>query len=205
MRAYFRLLGVLGAFICSATAQALPDAATLQTDFAGLDRSGNGAIDLPEWEEASFALFRAADRNNNNLIEPGEIGQDTAAENTFARADSDRDGRLSVDEFMQLRRAIFTAADIDRDDFLTPVEYELFRLIANGGWDDANRNGRIELSELRSSLTAIFRQADTDADGQLSATEAGFMPAADYAKATKAGPLDLAAFIADYRRRLIGE
>lgn len=156
-------------------AHALPPAAQLKTAFTALDTSDNQAIGAAEWDTASFALFRVADKNNNNFIDATELEGSAIAQDTFLRADTDRDGRLSVHEFMVLRRAIFHIADIDRDDFLSFVEYELLIVMEQVGWVDRNQNGRIELSELSDSLTKAFTRLDADHDGRLSAAEAGHL------------------------------
>ena len=156
-------------------AHAFPTAVQLRTAFTALDTSDNQAISVAEWDAASFALFRIADKNANNLIDATELQGSAIAQDTFLRADTDRDGRLSVHEFMVLRRAIFHIADIDRDDFLSFVEYELLIVMEQVGWVDRNQNGRIELSELSDSLTKAFTRLDADHDGRLSAAESGHL------------------------------
>lgn len=185
--------------------RAFPTAAQIKTAFVALDTSKNDAIKLEEWNEASFALFRAADKNNNNFIDPGEIATGGVAQDTFVRADTDHDDRLSVGEFMALRRAIFQIADIDHDDSLTFVEYELFIVMERVGWTDRNRDGRIELSELRESLAKAFAPLDTDNDGQLTPAEAAYMPPEEFAKFDKDhdGKLSSAEFVAGYRSALL--
>jgi Ca2+-binding EF-hand superfamily protein len=185
-------------------AHALPPAFQLKTAFAALDTSDNKAIGAAEWDAASFALFRVADKNNNNFIDGNELQASAIAQDTFLRADTDRDGRLSVREFMVLRRAIFHIADIDRDDFLAFVEYELLIVMEQVGWVDRNQNGRIELSELTDSLTKAFAQLDTDHDGRLSATEAGHRSAEAFKDfdTDGNGTLTPAEFDAGYRNAL---
>ena len=85
-------------------AHALPTAAQIRTAFAALDTTDNAAISATEWDAASFALFRAADKNNNNFIDAAELQGSLIAQDTFLRADTDRDGRLNVSEFMEPRR-----------------------------------------------------------------------------------------------------
>jgi Ca2+-binding EF-hand superfamily protein len=176
-----RLLLLLGTLALSlglqCTARALPAAAELKGAFAALDADHDGSISLREWENASFALFRSADRNNDNSLDPSELGGTTITQDTFLLVDDDHNGRLSIAEFMRLRRAVFTAADIDRGDTLSPVEFELLTLLAQTGWTDRNHNGRIEPSELKAALTQAFGQLDENHDGFLSAAEAGYMPA----------------------------
>ncbi len=187
-------------------ARAFPAAAQIKTAFAAIDTSKNSALSVEEWDAASFALFRAADKNNNNVIDAAELQGSTIAQDTFLRADTDRDGRLSVGEFMELRRTIFRVADIDRDEFLGFVEYELLIVMEQVGWTDRNQNGRIELSELGDSLDKAFEVLDTDRDRQLSAEEATHMPADGFKKfdTDANGKLSPQEFIAGYRTTLLG-
>lgn len=154
---------------------ALPKAAEIAAAFRALDTSGNGAISLSEWDRGSFALFSAADKNNNNFIDPEELAGSNVAQDTFRRIDTDHDGRLSISEFMELRRDIFAVADIDRDDSLLLVEYELLVVFEAIGWFDRNQTGRIEVTELRETLTKAFEMLDTNHDGKLDATETAYM------------------------------
>lgn len=188
-------------------AHALPAAAQISTALTALDTTRNGAINTDEWDRGSFALFRAVDKNNNDLIDADELQGSAIAQDTFLRADTDRDGKLSVAEFMAVRRAIFKIADIDRDDTLTLVEFELLVVMEQVGWGDRDQNGRIELSELRESLTKAFEQLDADRDSSLTATEAGFMPAAKFNKfdRNRDGKLTVDEFVAGYRSTLLGE
>ena len=187
-------------------AHALPTAAQIRTAFAALDTTDNAAISATEWDAASFALFRAADKNNNNVIDAAELQGSLIAQDTFLRADTDRDGRLNVSEFMELRRAIFRIADIDRDEFLNFTEYELFLVMEQVGWLDRNQNGRIELSELADSLRKAFEQLDGDQDRRLSPAEAGYLPAAAFKKfdTDSDGKLSADEFVLGYRNALAG-
>lgn len=197
----------LGALLLALAAPALcafPSAAQIKTAFAALDASRNDAISPAEWDTASFALFRAADKNNNNLIDADELQGSTLAQDTFLRADTNRDGRLSVSEFMELRRALFRTADIDRNEFLNAVEFELYLLMEQVGWTDRNANGRIELSELGDALRKAFAQLDADTDGKLTPAETAYLAPASFAAfdIDKDGLLIVEEFIAGYRRAL---
>lgn len=197
----------LVAFAWAATAaRAFPTAVQIKAAFDEIDTSHNGAINAAEWERASFVLFHAADKNNNNFIDASEITGGAIAQDTFLRADTDHDGRLSVGEFMALRRAIFQIADIDHDDNLTYVEFELLIVMEQVGWVDANHDGRIELSELRESLAKAFAELDADHDGKLTPAEAAYMPAEEFQKfdSDHDGKLTAAEFIAGYRAALLG-
>ncbi|HWA10626.1 MAG TPA: EF-hand domain-containing protein [Opitutaceae bacterium] len=173
-----RLFLTLGALLLSvpgARAITLPAVAEIKAAFDAIDTDHNNAISLAEWEKASFALFRAADKNNDNSLDPSELGGTTITQDTFLLIDEDHNGRLSIAEFMRLRRAVFIAADIDRDDSLTFVEFELLTLLGQTGWTDRNHNGRIEPSELKAALVQAFGLLDINHDGFLSAEEAAYM------------------------------
>lgn len=184
---------------------AFPTAAKIKAAFDAVDASRNGAISRDEWDAASFALFRAADKNNDNLIDSDEIKNSSIAPDTFLRADANHDGKLSVSEFTELRRAIFATADIDRDDFLTPVEYELLVVMETVGWQDRNQNGRVDLSELGDSLAKAFDEIDTDHDGLLSLAEAAYMRPAAFKRydTNQDGKLTREEFVTGYRTELI--
>lgn len=204
MRSTF--FAVLLAVLVVPAARAFPTAAQIKTAFAAIDTSANAALSSEEWDAASFALFRSADKNNNNVIDAGELQGSPIAQDTFLRADTDRDGRLSVGEFMELRRTIFRVADIDRDDFLSYVEYELLIVMEQVGWTDRNQNGRIELSELGDSLNKVFDLLDTDHDHQLSAEEATYLQTEVFKRfdTDADGKLSPQELIAGYRADLLG-
>ncbi len=109
-------------------------------------------------------------------------------------------------EFMELRRALFHLADIDRDDHLLFVEYELFIVMEQFGWNDRNHDGIIQLSELRETLMKAFEALDTDHDGKLSPAEAAYMPAAEFKSFDKDrdGALTFEELNAGYRATLMG-
>ena len=207
MRFRLALLAIAALIGAAPVVRALPTAAQIKTAFDELDASHNGAISADEWDRASFILFHAADKNNDNFIDRSELAGSGIAEETFAQADTDHDGRLSVGEFMALRRAIFRVADIDHDDTLSLVEFELLIVMEQVGWTDRNRNGRIELSELKDSLVKAFEQLDTDHDGRLAPAEAAFMPAAEFKTFDKNhdGQLTVEEFVAGFRAELLGD
>ena len=201
---YRRRLALLAAFALvffQPLAGAMPAADQIGLAFRLMDTTQNDAISPAEWKRASFALFRAADKNNNDFIDGDELKSSTIAQDTFLRADKDHDGRLSVDEFVELRRQLFTLADLDHDEYLTYVEYELFIVFEPVGWHDHNANGRMDVSELRVSLTAAFEQLDLDHDGLLDKKEAAYMEAKRFARFDKDqdGKLSLEELVAGYR------
>lgn len=203
-----RLIILLSAFaIGTLSARALPTAAQIKVAFDAVDTKRDGVIDAAEWDRASFALFRAADKNNNDLVDADELQGSSIAQDTFLHADTNHDGRLSIGEFMELRRAIFQVADIDRGEKLDAVEFELLVVMEQVGWVDQNQNGLIELSELRDSLTKAFAQIDVSHDGQLTPAETPHMPAKEFKAFDKNGDgqLSVDEFVSGYRKTLLGE
>jgi hypothetical protein len=198
-------VGLLCCLASETLAFTLPTAAQVKTAFTAVDGDRDARINSKEWDHASFALFLAADRNNDDFIDRNELAASNLAPDTFLRSDVDRDERLSVREFTDLRRAIFNTADIDRDDVLTPVEFELLILMERVGWQDANQNGRIELSELSTSLGKAFTELDSDRDAALSDAEAAYMRPAVFKlyDTSGDGKLSREEFVQGYRRELI--
>jgi Ca2+-binding EF-hand superfamily protein len=167
--------GALFLLLPAARALNLPSAAEVKGAFDAIDADHDGSISLDEWEKASFAIFHAADKNNDNYLDLSEIAGTSITQDTFMLADEDHDGRLSIAEFMRLRRAVFTAADIDRNDSLSFVEFELLTLLAQTGWTDRNHNGRIEPSELKAALAGAFSQLDVKKAGVLTPRDVAYM------------------------------
>lgn len=197
--------GFLLLLLLTPAALGFSSAATLQVAFTQLDHNSDRSLGLVEWDQHALALFQAADRNQDQALEPDEVPAEAEAGGTFDRFDFNHDGRLSRDEFMQLRRALFALGDINANRQLDATEYELFRLLSDAGWVDVNHDGRLNYDELRANLTLVFTHADSNGDGALAADEARFLTPITYAALTAGGPLDAARLHAHYRYLLTGE
>lgn len=184
---------------------ALPSADSLRSAFEQMDPNRDQQIGLVEWDQHAFALFRAADIDRDNSLDAAEISSGPGNSEAFAKFDANQNERLEIDEFMQLRRKLMVVADINGNEIVDRVEFELFRLISEAGWEDADNNGRIGFPELRASLAKVFRLADTDQDETLSETEAGFLSPVSYASITAQGPLTSGRLYVHYRNQLTGE
>jgi Ca2+-binding EF-hand superfamily protein len=193
-------LALLGSVVPAA--RALPAAAQVIAALRAMDTTRNDAVNRAEWQEASFVLFRAADKNDDNFIDAVELKTSTFAQDTFSRLDADRDGRLSIDEFMALRREIFTIADYNRDDYVTLVEFELLMVYEAVGWQEANEPGRLPVAQLRIVLTKLFALLDADKNGQLAKDEAAYMQPHHFQRfdQNKDGTLSQEELIMGYRR-----
>jgi hypothetical protein len=183
-------------------ARALPAAAQVLGALHAIDTTRNNAINRAEWQEASFALFRAADKNDDNFIDAVELKASTFSQDTFSRLDTDRDGRLGIDEFMILRREIFTTADYNRDDYVTLVEFELLMVYEAVGWQDPNEPGLLPVAQLKIVLTKLFALLDADKDGHLGKEEAAYMQPQHFQRfdQDKDGTLSQEELIMGYRR-----
>jgi Ca2+-binding EF-hand superfamily protein len=181
--------------------RAFPTADQVLAAFRAIDTTGNDAISPAEWERASTALFRAADKDKSGAIDAEEAKVSNVASDTFLRIDLNHDGRLSLDEFMTLRREIFAVADRNRDDYVTLVEFELLIVFENVGWQDRNANGRMDADELRAVLEKLAELLDRDHDGLLDASEAAYMPSQRFARFDKNqdGKLSLEELVVGYR------
>ncbi|MEZ5412676.1 MAG: EF-hand domain-containing protein [Opitutaceae bacterium] len=186
-------------------ASALPSADSLQSAFDQLDHNRDQQIGLVEWDQNAFALFRAADLNRNESLEAAEIAEGPGQSDAFAKFDANQNEQLELDEFMQLRRMLLRVADINGNDSINRVEFDLFQLLSEAGWEDEDQNGRINFAELRISMAKVFALADTDQDGSLSPAEANFLSPVSYAAATAQGPLTSGKLHVYYRRLLTGE
>lgn len=185
--------------------QALPSADSIRSAFEQMDPNRDQRISLVEWDQHSFALFRAADTNRDGSLDAEEIHAGPGPSETFTKFDANQNGRLEIDEFMQLRRKLMQVADFNGSDTIDRPEFEIFTLLAEVGWEDTDNNGRLSFSELRAGLAKVFQLADTNQDGVLNETEASFLRTLSYAAITEHGPLSPSRLYVYYRNQLTGQ
>jgi len=197
-----RWLGLLALLAFAPSLRAMPTAAQIATAFGEIDTNRSNAISAAEWQQASFALFRASDTNDNDFIEAAELKASTLAPDTFLRLDADGDGRLSIDEFMHQRRAMFAIADFNGDEFLSLVEFELLWGYEAVGWRERNEPAQLPVAQLRVVAEKLFKLLNQSADGYLDPKEAAYMQPARFERfdQDKDGKLTLAELTAGYRR-----
>lgn len=182
--------------------RAMPSAAQVTTAFREIDTDRSNTISAAEWQQASFALFRAADINDNDFIEKEELKASTLAPDTFLRLDADGDGRLSVEEFMHQRRAMFATADFNGNGVLSLLEFELLLVYEAVGWRERNEPAQLPVAQLRVVAEKLFKLLDQSADGYLDRTEAAYMQPARFERfdQDKDGKLSPAELASGYRR-----
>jgi EF hand domain-containing protein len=117
-----RQLLLLGLASCMATA-AFARGGGRAGSFAGIDRDGDGTIDLDEAKRAAGALFQHLDRRNTGRLSRAQIGRLRISLAEFSWADRDHDGTLDKDEFLALVERQFRAADVDHDGTVSRAEF----------------------------------------------------------------------------------
>lgn len=194
--------GVLALLACAPSLRAMPTAAQIATAFREIDTDQSNAISAAEWQQASFALFRATDKNDNDFIEAEELKASTLAPDTFLRLDADGDGRLSIEEFMHQRRAMFATADFNGNGFVSLVEFELLVVYEAVGWRERNEPAQLPVAQLRVVAEKLFKLLDQSADGYLDPTEAAYLQPARFERfdRDKDGKLSPAELASGYRR-----
>jgi len=181
--------------VAEARGNARPPAATLpemqeipepEALLAMLDRDRDGALSPREVARHPLSkVFREVDRNDNSLLEQGELAETLEALRRRARAreetrrrqvafrvpfsswDKNKDGKLEVNEF-ESRQDLFLRIDANRDAAVTEDEVERYRRSVEGddfiSRFDLNDDGRVTLAEFGGPPSA-FRRADSNGDG----------------------------------------
>jgi len=94
------------------------------SSFSGIDRDGDGTIDLDEAKHAAGLLFDHLDRRQAGKLSRAALGRRRVSLEEFSWADRDHDGTLDKDEYLALVERQFKAADRDNDGTLDRAEFE---------------------------------------------------------------------------------
>jgi EF hand len=93
----------------------------IEVNFIMADKNGDLLISKPEYLLVAIDDFNKLDLNQNNLLDPDEIG-DLADDPEYLDGDSDKSGTLSVEEVITEKLADFDAADTNKDGALNVGE-----------------------------------------------------------------------------------
>ena len=91
--------------------------------FSGIDRDGDGTIDLDEAKRAGELLFQRLDRRHTGRLSRAQLGRFRVSLAEFSWADRDHDGTLDKDEYLALVERQFRAADVDHDGTVDRAEF----------------------------------------------------------------------------------
>jgi hypothetical protein len=92
--------------------------------FPGIDRDGDGTIDLDEAKHAAAQRFERLDRRRTGKLTRLQLGWRRVTAEEFSWADRDHDGTVDKDEFLALVERQFRAADVDHDGTVSRAEFE---------------------------------------------------------------------------------
>ena len=119
-----RKLLLFGLASCIVTPAALARGGARAGSFPGIDRDGDGTIDLEEAKRAGGQLFERLDRRHTGKLSRIKLGLRRVTRDEFSWADRDHDGTLDKDEFLALVERQFRAADVDHDGTVSRAEFE---------------------------------------------------------------------------------
>ena len=85
------------------------------------DKNGDLLISKPEYLLVAIDDFNKLDLNQNNLLDPDEIGN-LAEDPEYLDGDTDKSGALSIEEVITEKLADFEAADTNKDGALNVDE-----------------------------------------------------------------------------------
>ena len=159
---------------------------------AALDRSGDGKVELAEYQAYRAAVSKARDTDSNSFLSFPEFeatlgaSARASARASFDGFDVDRDATLSPSEYAAYQELVFTRfIDSNQDGFMS-VE-ELVALTRASGSDgstanasgaavgpmglDRNRDGGVDLKEFSAFQSSRFASLDLDTSGSLSFIE----------------------------------
>lgn len=93
----------------------------IEVNFIMADKNGDLLISKPEYLLVAIDDFNKLDLNQNNLLDPDEIGN-LAEDPEYLDGDTDKSGALSIEEVITEKLADFEAADTNKDGALNVDE-----------------------------------------------------------------------------------
>ncbi len=158
-----------------------------------LDRSGNGKVELAEYQAYQAAVFKARDADTNEALAFPEFeatlgsGARVNARASFDGFDADRDGVLSSDEYAAYQELVFTRfMDRNQDGFMSVEELATLTGGASGSDGstantsgttvgpmalDRNNDGGVDLKEFSAYQSSRYTRLDLDQSGSLTFIE----------------------------------
>lgn len=151
---------------------------------AALDRSGDGQVELAEYQAYQAAVFKARDVDGSTTLAFPEFestlrgGARANARASFDGFDADQDAALSMSEFSAYQELVFTRfIDRNQDGFMTPDELAALagaagsRASAGPMALDRNGDGGVDDGEYNAYHSSRFSSVDLDQSGSLSFIE----------------------------------
>jgi EF hand len=151
---------------------------------AALDRSGDGQVELAEYQAYQAVVFKARDVDGSTTLAFPEFestlsgGARANAKASFDGFDADQDAALSMNEFSAYQALVFTRfIDRNEDGFMTAEELAALSGAAGSGGSsgpmtlDRNRDGGVDAGEYNAFHSGRFSGVDLDKSGSLSFIE----------------------------------
>ncbi len=159
---------------------------------AALDRSGDGKVELAEYQAYQTAVFNTRDADSNSMLAFPEFEATlSSAARTNARAsfdgfDTDRDAALSPGEYAAYQELVFTRfIDANQDGFISVEELAALTGASGSGGSkadaagtasgpmalDRNNDGGVDLKEFSAYQSRRYAGLDLDQSGSLSFIE----------------------------------
>lgn len=182
-------MGVFVLLLCSGLSAAAVDPAAA---VAALDRSGDGKVELAEFQAYQAAVFKARDADSNSMLAFPEFeatlsdGARANARAFFDGFDADRDTALSLGEYAAYQELVFTRfIDANQDGFMSVEELAALTGVSGSGGStanttgaaygpmalDRNNDGDVDLKEFNAYHSSRYAGLDLDQSGSLSFSE----------------------------------
>ncbi|MEM6462161.1 MAG: EF-hand domain-containing protein [Pseudomonadota bacterium] len=165
--------------------------------FQRLDRDGDGAVTVAEFDSASERMFNRLDRDGNGELTRPQRREATRAgqgqgrmatrswrrggrgtERLMERFDTDGDGKITRAEFDQIRTALFGDADSDNNQSVSLEEFAAIWQDMNqerivSGFQSYDRNGDLSITREEYSAGNIdfVRNNDRNMDGVVTSAD----------------------------------